>query len=120
MKKNIKKHIKSIRLKSLPEKMLQVLKATRLKHGWSQAELGLRVGLPQMHISGIERGKITPRFDTLLDLVRTLDYDLLLVPRSFVPLVQSLIRQQDNRTEERPLYVGDEDLEEPGTKYDEF
>jgi transcriptional regulator with XRE-family HTH domain len=119
MKNDIKKHIKSKRFNSLPEAMLRDLKTARRKRGWSQAELGRRVGLPQMHISGIETGKIVPRFDTLLDFVRVLDYDLLMVPRSLVPAVQSLIRDHDRDTEERPLYANDEESERGGTQHDE-
>ena len=98
MGNNINKHIKSVRFTSLPETMRQDLKAARLKRNWSQLELGQRIGLPQMHISSIETGKIVPRFNTLLDLVRILDYDLLMVPRSLVPAVQSLIRDHDHGT----------------------
>ncbi len=107
-------HIKSSRLSGLPEDVLRDLRAARRKRGWSQAELGRRVGLPQVHISGIETGKVVPRFNTLLDLVRVLDYDLLLVPRSLVPAVQSLIRDQRHPNSsatdegERPLYATDE------------
>jgi transcriptional regulator with XRE-family HTH domain len=112
MKPNIKKHIKpSFRLKSLPESMRFILKEARLKRKWSQAELGHRIGLPQMHISGIETGKIIPRFNTLLDLVRTLDYDLIMTPRSLVPAVQALIRDQGRDGEELSLYAFDEDPE---------
>lgn len=120
MNNNIKKHIKSAKFNGLPEKMLEDLKAARLKRGWSQAELGRRTGLPQMHISGIETGKIVPRFDTLLDLVRVLEYDLLMVPRSLVPLVQSMVRDYHRGTceEERPLYAS-EDFEERETPHDE-
>jgi len=71
-----------------------------------------------MHISGIETGKVVPRFDTLLDLVRILDRDLLLIPRELVPAVQGLVRDFRNRSthgleeeEERPLYSTDEDEE---------
>ena len=108
-------HIKSNRLKELPEDVRRDLVEARQKRGWSQAELGRHVGLPQVHISGIETGKVVPRFNTLLDLVRVLDYDLLLVPRSLVPAVQSMIRDQRhpdrNATEEgeRPLYATEED-----------
>src|SRR5579862_9476697 len=119
MKSNIKKHIKPVRLKSLPESMRQTLKAMRLKRHWSQAELGHRTGLPQMHISGIETGKIVPRFDTLLELVRILDYDLLLTPRSLVPAVQALIRDQGQDAEERPLYGNNEELEKQRSSDDE-
>jgi transcriptional regulator with XRE-family HTH domain len=80
------------RLDGLPDALRHNLLEMRQAHGWSQSELGRRVGLPQAHISGIETGKVVPRFNTLLDLVRALDYDLLLVPRPLVPAVQSLIR----------------------------
>lgn len=122
MDTDIKKHIKPTRLNGLPAAMRRDLKATRLKRGWSQAELGQRIGLPQMHISGIETGKIVPRFDTLLDLVRVLDYDLLMVPRSLVPAIQSLIRDHDHdrETEERPLYAGDDEPEGQERRHDEL
>jgi transcriptional regulator with XRE-family HTH domain len=119
MKRNIKSPIKALRLDGLPEEIRRELKEARLKRGWSQAELGRRASLPQMHISGIESGKIVPRFDTLLDLVRVLDFDLLMVPRALVPAVQALVRDQRNQDQhrddgERSLYAADED--EPKTK----
>ena len=95
--------IKSVRLRGLPQAMRQQLREARQNRGWSQVELGRRVGLPQMHISGIESGKIAPRFDTLLDLVRVLDYDLPMVPRALVPAVKALIRGY--RNPERSLYA---------------
>lgn len=98
MDKNITSHIKPARLNSLPEDLRLELKQARVARGWTQAELGRRTGLPQAHISGIERGKIVPRFDTLLDLVRVLGRDLLMVPRELVPAVQALIR--DSRRKE--------------------
>src|SRR5580658_5421692 len=92
----MRSHIKSKRDQGLPEAMREELRAERQRRGWSQAELGQRVGLPQMHISGIESGKIVPRYDTLLELVRVLGYDLLLVPRSLVPVAQALVRDHRN------------------------
>jgi transcriptional regulator with XRE-family HTH domain len=115
MENNITKHIKPLRLEGLPEDMRRDLKEARLKRGWSQRELGSRLGLPQMHISGIESGKIVPRYDTLLELVRILDRDLLMVPRALVPVTLSLIRDhlrqdQQGEGEERSLYAdGDEE-----------
>ena len=105
-------HVKSSRLKGLPAAMRQVLVESRQRRGWSQAELGRRIGLPQVHISGIETGKVSPRISTLLDLVRVLDHDLLLVPRTLVPAVHALIRDQQHpdtgagEDSERPLYAG--------------
>ncbi len=108
-------HIKTTRLNGLPDDLRRELVEERHKRGWSQAELGQRLGLPQMHISGIETGKIVPRFDTLLDLVRVLDRDLLIVPRTLVPAVQALIRDRrrpdqngDADEGERSLYASDD------------
>src|SRR5271163_2323458 len=118
MDADIKKHIKPTRLNRLPEDLRRELKAARLERGWSQAELGRRLGLPQMHISGIETGKIVPRFDTLLDLVRVLGWDLLMVPRSLVPAVQALVRDHRRPDHtvtdegERPLYAAGEEEEQ--------
>src|SRR5437667_9903078 len=99
-------HIKPKRLSRLPEDIRRELISERRKRGLSQATVGKRVGLPQMHVSGIETGRIVPRFDTLLDLVRVLDHDLLMVPRALVPAVEALIR--DHRSPsgdgEQPLY----------------
>jgi len=114
-------HIKVQRLHQLPEGLYKELRAARKRRGWSQAELGRLVGLPQMHISGIESGKIVPRFDTLLDLARMLDYDLLMVPRALVPAVQAMVREHGTvesggfaDVEERPLYAtGAESDERP-------
>jgi transcriptional regulator with XRE-family HTH domain len=100
-------HIRPLRLKSLPVDMRQQIKGARAKRGWGQRALGAQVGLPQPHISAIESGEIVPRFDTLLDLVRVLNLDLLLVPRALVPAVQSLIRaqQEPEGAEERSFYA---------------
>ncbi len=112
-------HIKPIRLNGLPDDLRHELIEERRKRSWSQAELGQRLGLPQMHISGIETGKIVPRFDTLLDLVRVLDHDLLTVPRTLVPAVQALIRDYrrpdrhaDSTEGERPLYAVDDEVQD--------
>lgn len=60
--------------------------------GLSQAEVGRRAGLPQMHISSIETGKVTPRIDTLLDVIHVLDQDLVIFPRTLAPAVKAFIR----------------------------
>jgi len=112
-------HVKPTRLNGLPEDLRRELIEERHRRGWSQVELGQRLGTPQVHISGIETGKVVPRFDTLLDLVRVLGRDLLLVPRTLVPAVQALIRDQrrpDRDTDaddgERSLYAAEPDAEE--------
>jgi transcriptional regulator with XRE-family HTH domain len=124
MKHNITKNIRPLRLGALPEDMRRALKDAREKRGWTQRDLASRVGLTQTHISGIESGKIVPRYDTLLELVRILDHDLLMVPRALVPVVQSLIRdhlQPDEKGdgEERSLYADDADKESSKEPRDE-
>ncbi len=123
MNKNITKHIKPLRLEGLPEDMRRALKEVREKRGWTQRELASRLGLTQTHISGIESGKIVPRYDTLLELVRILDRDLLMVPRALVPVVQSLIRDHarpdQGEGDERSLYANDADEESTKEPRDE-
>ena len=113
---------KPLRFNGLPIELRNQIKQARANRGWGQRQLGTAVGLPQPHISAIESGEIVPRFDTLLDLVRVLDLDLLLVPRSLVPAVESLIRaQKEPESEEKPLYASVEDESESGIEgHDEF
>jgi transcriptional regulator with XRE-family HTH domain len=108
-----KKGIKPLRQKALPADLRRALIQAREKRGWSQRDLASRLSVGQRHISGIESGKIVPRYDTLLEIVRMLDRDLIMVPRALVPVVQSLIRDhlkdQPGEGEERPLYAVDRD-----------
>jgi transcriptional regulator with XRE-family HTH domain len=108
-----KNGIKPLRQKVLPAEMRHALIDTRKKRGWSQRDLASRLGIGQRHISGIESGKIVPRYDTLLEIVRMLDRDLIMVPRPLVPIVQSLVRDhlkdEPGEGEERSLYAADRD-----------
>lgn len=124
MKKEVKKDIKPLRLEALPEDIRRALKQARKKRGWSQRDMASRLGLTQKHISSIESGKVVPRYDTLLELVRILDRDLIMVPRALVPAVQSMIRdhlRQDSKdeSEERPLYAVDDDERKPQERRDD-
>jgi transcriptional regulator with XRE-family HTH domain len=124
MRDDTKNHIKQrpLRLKGLPTDLREKLKEARSNRGWGQRELGAKIGLPQPHISAIESGEVVPRFDTLLDIVRVLEWDLLLVPRSLVPAVQSLIRaQKEPESVEKPIYAAnDEELALEEKDHDEI
>ena len=117
------KGVKPLRSKALPAELRRALIEARQKHGWSQRDLASRLGIGQRHISGIESGKIVPRYDTLLEIVRMLHRDLLMVPRALVPVVQSLIRDhlkdQPGEGEERPLYAADRDEDSSEEQRDE-
>src|ERR1700689_5790846 len=86
------KGVKPLRSKALPAELRRALIEARQKHGWSQRDLPSHLGIGQRHISGIESGKIVPRYDTLLEIVRMLDRDLIMVPRTLVPAGQQLVR----------------------------
>jgi len=103
------KDIRPLRQKALPIEMRRALIEARKQRGWSQRDLARRLDIGQRHISGIESGKIVPRYDTLLEIIRILDRDLIMVPRALMPLVQSLVRDhlkdQSGEGEERSLYA---------------
>ena len=119
MKNDSIKHINNLRLKGLPADFREEIRKARIKRGWGQRELGIRAGLPQPHISAIESGGVSPRFDTLIDIVRILDMDVVLVPRPLVPVVLSFIRaDREPESIEKPLYAVDEDNEDDTEDYD--
>ncbi len=52
------------------------IRSLRKERGWSQAELGERVGIPGQHVSRYETGKIQPRKKTLVALAKALEVPL--------------------------------------------
>lgn len=125
--------MKSFRASSLPEPLRAQIRAARCSQGLSQLALGELVGLAQKHISEIENGHVVPRFDTLLDLLRALGLDMVVVPRSLTPLVDSLARESQaestvtggidsTQSDQRSLYAWDDqepehdqDNDDPGS-----
>jgi transcriptional regulator with XRE-family HTH domain len=69
-----------------------MLRTAREIKALSQRELSKLAGVPQSHISKIESGAVDLRLSSLIELARVLDLELLLVPRSSVPAVQSVVR----------------------------
>jgi transcriptional regulator with XRE-family HTH domain len=69
----------------------ELIKARKNKQ-LSQRDLSARTGLPQAQISKIETGSVNPRLDSLAELARALDLEVMLVPRKFVPAVQAITR----------------------------
>ena len=80
----------------LPQKLRIAIRQARKAQGRSQSDIARDAGLTQKHVSNIETGKIVPRFDTLLEIVWALNYDLMLVPRHATGLVNSLVRGQSD------------------------
>src|SRR5262245_13143288 len=74
------------------EDITRALKAAREDKQLTQRGLSALVGVPQAHISKIENGTVDLKLSSLIELARVLDLELLLVPRSHVPAVESIAR----------------------------
>ncbi len=95
------------------EQIVAALKAARTQKGLSQKALGVKVGLPQSHISRIEQGLVDLQTSSLIQLARTLDLELMLVPSKLVPTFQALQRvKKEKALEQVPMYRLDEDEDE--------
>lgn len=97
-----------------PHPIITALRQTRLELGLSQRALAERAGVPQAHISRIERGLVEPRLSMLLELARLLRLEPMLVPVQRIALVEALLRGEDPA--DTPLYPpdGDGDWEDEG------
>lgn len=89
--------------RQLPRGIRTAIRQARLERGWSQSVTGRRAGLTQKHISEIESGGVVPRFDTLLELARALDLDLVIVPRSLAATVKAMAHDLANPEERSAL-----------------
>lgn len=78
------------------EHIAESLKAARERKGLSQRALSAKAGVPQSHISKIEKGAVDLRLSSLVELARVLDLEFVLVPRKKLPAVRVIIRGDDN------------------------
>lgn len=83
------------------EPLADALRQARREKGWSQRDLSARAHLTQAQISRIENGEVDLQVSTLLELARSLDLDLQLVPRSAITAVEAAVRSAGERSEER-------------------
>lgn len=74
------------------EEIVKAIKAARKNRRLSQRALSQKAGIPQGHISNIERGNVDIKLSTLIELARALDLEVTLVPRKMIPAVQSITR----------------------------
>jgi transcriptional regulator with XRE-family HTH domain len=79
------------------------LQQARIARGLTQAELGALVGLPQSHISKIERGETDFQWTTLEQITNAVGLSALLVPTRLVPVVESLMKGREGQGEEEPI-----------------
>ncbi len=85
--------------------ILNKLKIARQEKGLNQTEFGNKLGLPQSHISKIERGETDPRLSTVVDMARIVDRELLLVPRRLAPVIRSMM---EGGQDQEPMWKPDE------------
>ena len=74
------------------EELAATLKAVRERSGISQRALSARAGVPQSHISKIERGHVNLTVSSLTAIANALDLDIALVPRQAMPAVNAICR----------------------------
>ena len=84
----------------------RTLQEARTARGLTQAELGTLVGLPQSHISKIERGETDFQWTTLEQIANAVGLSPLLVPTTLVPVVKSLLKGRGKKEEEPLPLVG--------------
>ncbi len=86
--------------------ILEQLKIARQEKGLKQSEFGNKLGLPQSHISKIERGETDPRLSTVVDMARIVDRELILVPRRLAPAIRPMI---EGGHDQEPMWKPDEE-----------
>lgn len=84
------------------EHLVKALADARKKASITQHELGKSLMIPQGYISEIENGKRDLRASTLLEIARTLGYEVMLIPRSNLKEVESIL--ENSSEEEKSLY----------------
>jgi transcriptional regulator with XRE-family HTH domain len=75
--------------------IIEALRDARKAAGLSQSALSKLAGLAQSHISHVESGVKEPTLTKVIDIARALDLELVLVPRTMLPAVESLIQPAD-------------------------
>jgi transcriptional regulator with XRE-family HTH domain len=77
-------------------RLIEQLRQARADTRLSQRELSARTGLTQSNISLIENGSTEPGLNTVIQLARALDLELMLVPKRYIPAVTGIIRSSSN------------------------
>lgn len=81
------------------EEIAAGIRGARIAKALTQKELGQRVGLPQSHISKIEKGTVDLKLSSLVEIARALDLEITLVPRKALPAVEGAVRAHGTTVE---------------------
>jgi predicted transcriptional regulator len=64
------------------------------------------MGRDQTYVARVEGGKRDPRWETVLDFARALELEPMLIPRSWVPAVDTIVQADGGQSEAPPLVGG--------------
>lgn len=81
-------------IKPLVEKLLAARVARRL----TQRDLSKKLHVAQPFISNLESGKHDIRLGNFLELARFLGFELMLIPTRLVPIVESILSNEEEGT----------------------
>lgn len=81
------------------EEIAASLREARIAKALTQKALGQRVGLPQSHISKIEKGAVDLKLSSLVEIARALGLEIKLVPRKALPAVEGAMRAHGTTVE---------------------
>lgn len=81
------------------EELAASLREARIAKALTQKALGQRVGLPQSHISKIEKGAVDLKLSSLVEIARALGLEITLVPRKALPAVEGALRAHGTTVE---------------------
>lgn len=86
------------------------LKKARKSKRLTQKALSKKIRVPQSHISKIEKGSVDLHLSSFVEMARSLELEVMLVPRDMVPVYLALQREKTKTDEQIPLYqLKDED-----------
>lgn len=97
-------------IKNLIDGIKTARKAGRL----SQQMLAHKIGIPQSHLSKIETGNVNIGLASFVEIARTLELEVVLVPRQDAAMIKNLMaskQARERRAEIGPAYTLDNDEE---------
>lgn len=71
--------------------IIEAIKNARKVKGLSQTSFGALIGVPQSHISKIEKGGVDIKLSSLIQIARALDLEVKLIPKRALPAVESVV-----------------------------
>ena len=74
------------------DNIADVIRRARVADGLTQKQLGERTGIPQSHISKIEKGGVDIKLSSLTEIGRALELEIQLVPRQALSAVEGSLR----------------------------